>query len=55
MGLAAAHRLFEFEDSLIGFAAQPLKALAQKGFHAFGDVVLVEELMRRQRRRAHDI
>ena len=43
VGFAAAHRLFEFEDGLIGFATEPLKALAQEGFHAFGDVVLVEE------------
>ena len=50
MGLAAPHGLFEFEDRLIGFAAQPLKALAQESFHAFRDMVLGEELMRRLRR-----
>ena len=46
MRLAAAHRLFQFEDRLIGPAGEPLQALAEEGFHALGDVVLVEELAR---------
>ena len=31
VGLAAAHRLLEFEDGLVGFAGQPLQALVQEG------------------------
>jgi hypothetical protein len=45
MGFAATHRLFEFKYSLIRRASETFKSLAEKGLHAFGDVILVEELV----------
>ena len=46
MRFAAAHGLFEFKDGLIGLAAEPMEALVQESLHAFGDVILIEEVTR---------
>ena len=46
MGLAATHRLLEFEHGLTRLAGEPLEALTQQRAHAAGDVGFPEERLR---------
>ena len=44
VGLAATHRLGQFEDGLIGLAGQTQQAFTEKLIHAVGNEVTREEL-----------
>ena len=45
MGFAAAHRLGEFEEGLLGLALEAAESLQQQRFHAVGDEIFLEKIL----------